>query len=63
MGRTRRTDRPPPMTTARIPYETIDRFHNLKNHKDEPLYKVLDRACTILEEYTDRKKETLEQNG
>lgn len=48
--------RPPPMTTARIPYDVIERLNNLKKHKDEPMWRTVDRACTALEEKTDMEE-------
>jgi len=56
MGRTRRMGRRPPLACSDIQYDTLERFHNLKKHKDEPLYSVYDRACTALEERTDIKE-------
>ncbi len=53
MGRTRRRGPRPRLACRDIQYDTLERFHNLKKHKDEALYSVYDRACTSLEEYTD----------
>lgn len=56
MGRTRRMGRPPAMTTARIPYDTLERLVKLKRHKDEPMWQTIDKACTALEAKTDMEE-------
>lgn len=53
MGRTRRMGPRPALSATDMKYDTLDRFHNLKKNKHEPLYDVYDRACTTLEEQTD----------
>lgn len=56
MGRTRRRGPRPPLACTDIQYDTLERFHTLKKHKDEPLYSVYDRACTALEAQTDMEE-------
>jgi hypothetical protein len=64
MGRTRRRGPRPPLACTDIQYDTLDRFHKLKRHKDEPLYSVYNRACTALEAYTDMEEtvQTIREN-
>lgn len=48
MGKTRRHPRPP-LHHIDLKEETLDRLHNLKIHRDEPIYEVADRSSKSLE--------------
>lgn len=56
MGRTKRMGPRPPLTRAEIKYDTMDTLKLLKNHKDEPIYSVIDRLIEERENHPGVKR-------